>query len=414
MKTARFAAISCCWLALSAAPALAQTAAAPPEPPAPADIIVVTGRGLAETPGTPAYGSVVLDRETLLSTGSGRIEDALQNVAGFQQFRRSDSRSSNPSAQGATLRALGGNATSRALVLLDGVPLADPFFGYIPFNAIAPERLASARITRGGGSGAFGAGAVAGTIELESAGPDQLDFASASALIDDRVETEASAVLAPRLGSGFAVVSGRWDRGRGFFTTPDDQRVPASARAQFDSYSLGLRAVAPITPEIELQARGLGYADYRTLRFEGADSTSSGQDASLRLVGKGAWQFDVLGYVQARNFSNIVISSTRFVPVLDQRSTPSTGIGGKIEIRPPTGAANTLRIGSDLRISRGAAVRGRVQCLYRRGHRAAQCRRAQWRCRILCRGRSRARRGHADRRRPGGPLEHCRRIFQGA
>ncbi|HBQ54524.1 MAG TPA: hypothetical protein DD790_08550, partial [Erythrobacter sp.] len=63
-------------------------------------------------------------------------------VAGFQQFRRSDSRSANASAQGATLRALGGNATSRALVLLDGVPMSDPFFGYIPFSAIAPERLA--------------------------------------------------------------------------------------------------------------------------------------------------------------------------------------------------------------------------------------------------------------------------------
>ncbi|WP_420607546.1 TonB-dependent receptor [Novosphingopyxis sp.] len=359
MKTARIAASVCSllWIGFTSAVAYAQDAAQdqPADQPLSSanDTIIVSGRGLEETPGTPAYGSVLLVRESLLSTGSGRIEDALSNVAGFQQFRRSDSRSSNPSAQGATLRALGGNATSRALVLLDGVPMADPFFGYIPFSAIAPERLASARITRGGGSGAFGAGAVAGTIELESAGPDQLDVAEIGALINDRAETEASALLAPRLGAGFAVISARWDRGQGFYTTPGDQRVPASARARYDSYSLGLRGAAPITPDIELQARGLGYADHRTLRFDGADSTSSGQDASLRLVGKGRWQFDVLGYVQARDFTNIVISSTRFVPVLDQRSTPSTGIGGKIEIRPPTGAANTLRLGSDLRIADG-------------------------------------------------------------
>ena len=36
-------------------------------------------------------------------------------------------------------------------------------------GSLAPERLASVRVTRGGGSGAFGAGAVAGTIELTSA-----------------------------------------------------------------------------------------------------------------------------------------------------------------------------------------------------------------------------------------------------
>lgn len=132
-------------------------------------VIVVTGQGLEQTPATPAYDVIEIDRETIVSGSSGRIEDVLLNVAGFQQFRRSDSRSSNPSAQGATLRALGGNATSRALVLLDAVPMLDPFFGYVPFSSLAPERLESIRVTRGGGSGPFGSGALAGAIELESA-----------------------------------------------------------------------------------------------------------------------------------------------------------------------------------------------------------------------------------------------------
>ena len=155
-------------LLLCASPALAQDEAEAAITTA-ANVIYVFGQGLPETPATPAYSVVEISREQLTATVSGRLEDALGNVAGFQQFRRSDSRSANPSAQGATLRALGGNATSRALVLLDGVPIADPFFGYIPFSAVAPERLASVRVTRGGGSGPFGAGALAGTIELESA-----------------------------------------------------------------------------------------------------------------------------------------------------------------------------------------------------------------------------------------------------
>ncbi|MDG5750626.1 TonB-dependent receptor [Qipengyuania sp. XHP0211] len=316
-------------------------------------VIVVTGEGLAETPAAPAYDVQVIERETLVSTSSGRIEDALAAVPGFQQFRRSDSRSANPSAQGATLRALGGNATSRALMLLDGVPMADPFFGFIPFSALAPERLAAIRVTRGGGSGPFGAGALAGTIELQSAGIDTLGTLDAQLLANERGETEASASVASRLGAGFGVISGRWDRGKGFFTTPVGDRVPATARAAFDGYSLQVRGVAPLTETIELQARGLIFEDDRTLRFEGADSRIEGQDASLRLIGRGAWEFDVLGYVQARNFANRVISSTRFVPVLDQRNTPSTGIGGKIEVRPPTGERNVLRLGLDYRRSDG-------------------------------------------------------------
>ncbi|QGN53988.1 TonB-dependent receptor [Novosphingobium sp. Gsoil 351] len=336
--------------------------------------IVVTGRGLEETPATPAYDVTVLTREVLTRAASGRIEDVLSSVAGFQQFRRSDSRSSNPSAQGVTLRALGGNATSRSLVLLDGVPMADPFFGYIPLSALAPERLAAVRVTRGGGSGAFGAGAVAGTIELDSAGAGELGLASGEALVDDRGETEVSATLAPRLGRGFAVVSARWDQGDGFWTTPKAQRVAASARARFDSWSAGLRLVAPLSDTIELQARGIGFDDQRTLRFKDGDTASSGQDASLRVVGRGRWQFDALGYVQARDFSNIVISSTSFRKTLDQRRTPSTGLGGKLEVRPPLGDDHVARVGIDYRRASGglqeeaySAVTGLVTARRRAG-----------------------------------------------
>ena len=331
-----------CALAL---PLSAQEAEAP--------VIVVTGEGLDETPATPAYDKQIIDREQLVSVPSGRIEDALASVAGFQQFRRSDSRSANASAQGATLRALGGNATSRALVLLDGVPMSDPFFGYIPFSAIAPERLSQIRVTRGGGSGPFGTGALAGTIEMESAGIDQLDGIAGQALVNDRGETELSGSAGARLGSGFLVASGRWDRGKGFYTTPEEDRVPLSARAAFDGWSAQIRGVAPVSDEIELQVRGLAYRDERTLRFEGADSSIEGQDASLRLVGRGEWEFDALAYLQARNFTNVVVSSTRFVPVLDQRNTPATGLGGKLELRPPVGDAHVLRVGMDFRRAEG-------------------------------------------------------------
>ena len=365
MKAHLLAAASLCL----AGPALAQTGAqtapaserpdeeAAPREAQPTDAtgaeIVVIGEGLPDTPSVTAYASRELTREQIVAAPSGRIEEVLGAVAGFQQFRRSDSRSSNPSAQGVTLRALGGNATSRALVLLDGVPVSDPFFGYVPLTALAPERLESIRVTRGGGAGPFGAGALAGTIELESAGVGTLPPLGASALVNDRGGTEASALLAQELGAGFVTAAARWDRGPGFFTTPADQRVPASARAAYESWSLALRGVAPLSDTLELQAAGLVFDDRRTLRFEGADSSASGADASLRLVGRGAWAIDALAYVHTRNFTNLVISSSRFTRVLDQRNTPTTGIGGKLELRPPVGGDNVLRLGLDYRRAEG-------------------------------------------------------------
>ena len=341
----RFSVIFCLCIP---APLLAQGEEEPADP-----LIIVTGQGLPDTPASPAYGTVEIDRESVLTVPSGRIEEALADVAGFQQFRRSDSRSSNPTAQGVTLRALGGNATSRALVTLDGVPVADPFFGYVPFAALIPEQVGRIAVTRGGGSGPFGAGALAGRIAIESLAPQAQTPLAASVLANDRGGTEAASSFSAPLGRGYATGALRWDRGPGFYTAPETQRVPASVPARFDSVSGQLRAVAPLSDDLELQARVLAFDDARTLRFEGAESSASGQDYSIRVVGRGAWQVDALAYVQARNFSNIVVSSSRFVPVLDQRNTPSTGLGGKIEVRPPVGDAHTLRLGVDYRRAQG-------------------------------------------------------------
>ncbi len=315
--------------------------------------IVVTGQGLDNSKLLEAYAISVIERDRAAATASGRIEGVLGDVAGFQQFRRSDSRSANPTAQGVTLRGLGGNASSRTLVLLDGVPVTDPFFGHVPFQALPFERLQRVTVIRGGGSGAFGAGAVAGTIEMASAGPAELPAAEAALAINDRGESELSATLTPQLGRGYAVISGRWDRGQGFWTTAEGQRVPASTRARFDGWSTSLRGVVPVSADLELQARLLLFDDSRTLRFAGADSHQSGQDASLRLVGRGDWQFDLLGYVQARDFSNVVISSSSYRKTLDQRTTPSTGLGGKFELRPPLGGDHPLRLGIDWRRASG-------------------------------------------------------------
>ena len=49
---------------------------------------------------------------------------------------------------------------------LDGVPMTDPFFGYVPLSALSPDRLRQITVTRGASSGPFGAGALAGSIDV--------------------------------------------------------------------------------------------------------------------------------------------------------------------------------------------------------------------------------------------------------
>ena len=123
--------------------------------------IVVSG--LSFSLGESAYSTT-----NVSIPSSQTVENALRDVPGLQQFRRSDARTANPTSQGVTLRGLGGNASSRALLILDGVPQADPFGGWVAWPGYDALALNSVRITRGGGSGADGQGAISGTIELFS------------------------------------------------------------------------------------------------------------------------------------------------------------------------------------------------------------------------------------------------------
>lgn len=341
---------------LLAAPAFAQEA--PRDP----DEIVVTGRGLAPPAGDAAYAVVTIPRERLTGSASGRLEDALRDAAGLAQFRRSDSRSAHPTSQGITLRGLGGNASSRALLLLDGMPQADPFGGWVAFPAYLPERLGSARITRGGGSGYAGPGALAGTIELSSGSLVELGRFQASAAYGSRESLDARAVGAVELGSGFFTIATQYARGNGFIPVVEEDRGPADRAAPYEQGSVALRGVVDLGGT-ELQANLSAFADRRDRGIAFTRVKSEGADASIRLVHRGRWGWSALAYLQTRGFASgfASINDARdtVATTLDQYNVPATGMGGRVEIEPPIGGGLTLRLGGDLR-----GVSGRTQELF--------------------------------------------------
>ena len=135
-----------------------------PAPPQAA--IVITGTALAEAKSDRVYAVARIGRREIEQAPSHELDQVLKDVPGVQLFRRSDARSGHPTSQGITLRALGGNASSRALLVLDGVPQSDPFGGWVNWPAYDAADLAEVRVVRGGGSVANGPGALAGTIEM--------------------------------------------------------------------------------------------------------------------------------------------------------------------------------------------------------------------------------------------------------
>ncbi len=320
--------------------------------------IVVSGRGLEATIGDTAFDIVTIDRARLLDSASGRLEDVLRDVAGLQQFRRSDARSANPTSQGVTLRGLGGNAASRALLVLDGVPQADPFGGWVAFPAYAPERLGRIRVARG--AGLFAPGALAGTIELDSATPDQLSPLSGAVAYGSRDSIDADAAVTGQFGRGFATLSADYARGDGFVPIVAGQRGAVDRPARYEQLSVAARAVVQIGATTELQANLLGFTDRRERGFAFSENGSDGADGSVRLVGRGAWRWSALAYVQTRAFQSrfaaITPARSAVTPTLDQYNTPATGTGARLELQPPLGGGFDLRLGGDWRRTTGRTL----------------------------------------------------------
>jgi outer membrane receptor protein involved in Fe transport len=262
-----------------------------------------------------------------------------------------------------TLRGLGGNASSRALVMLDGVPQTDPFGGWVAFPAYLPERLAAVRITRGGGSGYAGPGALAGTIDLTGGSPEDLGPLQLRAAYGSRDSMDATALASAKLGGGFVTVAGQYARGDGFIPVVAEDRGPADRAAPYEQASLALRGVVDLGGGAELQTNVSGFTDRRDRGVDFTRVASDGADASIRIVKNGGWGWSALAYLQTRQFASgfASVNDTRTAasPTLDQYNVPATGMGGRVEIAPPIGGGITLRLGSDVR-----HVSGRTRELY--------------------------------------------------
>jgi outer membrane cobalamin receptor len=94
------------------------------------------------------------------------LDDRLRLVPGFSLFRRSSSVVANPTTQGVSLRGLGSTGASRTLVLWDGVPLNDPFGGWIYWTRVPAEEVDRVEVVRGATVSVFGDRTMSGSVGL--------------------------------------------------------------------------------------------------------------------------------------------------------------------------------------------------------------------------------------------------------
>jgi outer membrane cobalamin receptor len=190
---------------------------------------------------------------------SPALDDVLRSVPGFSLFRRTSSRTANPTAQGASLRGVSASGASRALVLADGAPINDPFGGWVYWDRVPQAAIERVEIVRGGTSDLYGADALSGVVQVLTRRPRGPTLAGT--IEGGSSATRRASVFTGTARTGWSgLLAGEASRTDGTRVVAAEDRGPVDTRAGSD-YMSGLAAAGIERPSglsLRLRADALG------------------------------------------------------------------------------------------------------------------------------------------------------------
>lgn len=354
------------------------------------DPLVVSAARSPQSATQVPFSMSVISGQDLRAAPTATLDGALRAVPGFSLFRRGDSLTANPTTQGVSLRGLGPSGASRSLVLLDGMPLNDPFGGWVAWSKVPRETLAGAELVRGGGGTAWGNAALGGVVQLltipirsnqsgYSAAESSGRLAGAPNPVSSRSNYKldwpeagrgtvwagafstrsAELALSQKLGPGTLQIAGRDFSTDGFALVAPERRGPIDVPAGSRHHWLTARWSQPVGADAELtftartfaETRGNGTPYQRNAARETFGALSLHAQSSPAF----AWTASAYGQDQtfASTFSSVNATRTAETPASDQFAVPATALGAAWTgtWTQPDGTRTTA--GADLRRVRG-------------------------------------------------------------
>ncbi len=313
-------------------------------------LVVTASRGPTSIVERGAPVSVLTEADLALAP-SAALDDALRATPGFGLFRRNSSRVANPTTQGASLRGLAASGASRALVLADGIPINDPFGGWVYWNTVPHAAIDRVEVVRGGASNLYGADALAGVVQILTARPS--DSTVRVIAEGDTNDTATGSLFGVWRHDGTSLVfTGEGSRSDGFFIVGEEDRGAVDTHADVDYLTGAVRVDSQSVSGWRVRAglQGLGES-----RRNGTPLQAN--DTSLRRVhgevagpvGSGLWELAAQAGDQIYHQSFSAIGPGRDSETLTSRqNVPASDIGFSTTWRRLFRSADLL-VGADMR-----------------------------------------------------------------
>jgi outer membrane receptor protein involved in Fe transport len=284
---------------------------------------------------TPA-SVVVLTRPELEATAAQAPDDALRQIAGFTLFRRSSSKTSNPTAQGANLRGISGSGASRTEVMFDGLSLNDAFGGWTFWSRVPQIAVEQAEVLRGGASSFYGASALSGAVNLLSPAVENDQPIFRAQVSAGGQNTFDGSLFTAYSKNGWGVMfAAESFQTAGYIPVAKDERGTADTRANSKHtngiltlekrFDTSLRAFIRGNIFGERRDNGTGLTHNKTYFRQGA----AGVDSSSETVGTLQFRAFIEAQVYDQSFS--AVSADRNTETLSRlQRVPSQAAGGDL------------------------------------------------------------------------------------
>jgi len=322
-----------------------------------AETIEITDLRVPRRPVDDPATVTVVERPELARSAHLVTDDVVRSVPSVAMFRRSSSLVADPTSQGLNLRGVGPSAVARALVLRDGIPVNDPFGGWVYWRAIPSTSIERIEIQPSGATvfGNFGLGGVLGIASRPIA-----ERTVEALVAGGSYGTWRGAVRATDHLAGFGIeLDAERVQSRGFTPVASHDRGAVDGPAASDHVAAGLRVERGDGPSTlrgfarvfdEDLAAGTRYttAAVRTLTY----------GASWRYV-YGRARVDLTAFAGHQRFeqtrARVAPDRARAEPASHQR-TPSSNQGASAMWTTRAGERHTLQLGVDAARVTGTAT----------------------------------------------------------
>lgn len=324
-------------------------------------VTVTAARGARRTGDTPA-SVTVLQQADIRQSPAVVADDVLRQVPTFSLFRRTSSLASHPTAQGVSLRGVGPSGVSRTLVMLDGVPVNDPFGGWVYWSRIPLESAERIEVVDGSSSSLYGNYAMGGVIHVITAPPARRTLELKSQY-GSRSTPKLDFNGGDRVGRlGLAVEGTVFDTG-GYPIVRASERGRVDNKAAVDFWNANLKADYDAGPGLHLFGRAGYFAENRANgKASTIDGTEEANDTVWRSASVGLRaQLPGQSTLQASTFADAETFHSNFLAVPAttparnvgrmtlRQAVPTRSVGGMLQWSRAFGTAQFLTAGADWR-----------------------------------------------------------------